>query len=101
MGALDDVQKSCFGQFFLASHNKDISAFEQSYLGLGMKMTPKVHALCLHAPEFARLRGIGLGKISEQGLEAVHQVFAKGWSRYKVPKFQLLKAVICFNGYRM
>ncbi len=46
-------------------------------------MTPKVHVLVYHVPEYVRRSGVPLGSTSEQALEIQHRFF-----KYFLPQIQ-------------
>ena len=76
-----------------------IEDFSTAYKRLGIRITPKVHAVMFHVSEFCETHDKGLGFWSEQASESVHSDFEKIWVRYKVGQHnktydtQLLKAV--------
>ena len=80
-----------------------ICDFKNSYLALGISVTPKVHTVFYHVPTFCRRHQVGLGIFSEQASEAVHSKFQKTWDKYKVSQLndsygsRLLMAVNDFN----
>jgi len=63
---------------------KLVQNFEQDYLALSISVTPKVHAVINHVPDFCKLKQQGLGPWGEQSSEAVHHDFNKEWERNKV-----------------
>ena len=77
--------------------------FKTSYLSLGISVTPKVHTVLFHIIDFCESVDVGLGRYSEQTVEAVHADFKLTWNKYKVgesnPRYpsQLLKAVNDYN----
>lgn len=103
---LDDfamVVKAFFGNSLDPLFQTYINNFKQSYLDLGISVTPKVHAVFYHVEEFCSKQQSGLGFYSEQAMESVHFEFKKVRDKYKVkeshPKYSthLLKAVCEFN----
>ena len=101
------VVKSCFGMELKDNYDNDILAFKTSFLDLNIAVTPKVHAVLFHVPEFCHRRGTGLGIFSEQASESVHHQFKKTWGKYKVSTehenhaSHLFKAVTDFNSSRI
>lgn len=93
------VVQGCYGMSLSESFDSDIDGFFTAYKTLGIRITPKVHAVAFHVKEFCSFHHKGLGFWSEQASEAVHSDFEKIWQRYKVgqqnSKYgnQLLKAV--------
>lgn len=51
-----------------------------------VRITPKLHVLCCHAPEFLRRFG-SLGRYGEQGLEALHGRFNRDAALSQAPTF--------------
>ena len=105
--AFHKVVKSCFSIELHDTFEDDILAFKESYLDLHIAVTPKVHAVLFHVPEFCRRRATGLGIFSEQASESVHHQFKKTWEKYKVAMehethgSQLFRALADFNSSRM
>ena len=102
------VKKSCFGGELNADYHVQIEKFADLYLALGKSVTPKVHAIFLHVPQFLNYNKNlqkGLGYWSEQASETVHTDFDSLWigSSYKRAithksyNSQLLKCVIAYN----
>ena len=81
----------------------DIELFRSAYMKLQISVTPKIHAIIDHVPEFCQLKKVDLGKFSEQASESVHSDFQKTWQRFAVPLSheqaakRLLQAVIKYN----
>ncbi len=72
------------------------------------RMTPKVHVLVHHVPEYVRRTGIQLGPTSEQAPESQHTFFDIFYHRFKVncknsPVFRerFLNAVLHGNSYHL
>ena len=59
-----------------------IDEFKMDYENVGIAITPKVHCLYDHVPEFISRHGLSLGKFAEQTCESVHCDFLKEWKRY-------------------
>ena len=104
----NNVVKSCFGRELKEDYLVHIENFADSYLALGKNVTPKVHAVFVHVPQFLkRHRDLqkGMGYWSEQASESVHSDFDSLWlgSSYKRSIFhknynsQLLKCVVAYN----
>ena len=49
----------------------------------GINLLPKWHLL-LHVPDFCVSVGAPLGKFGDQGVEQVHQLYEKVWTRFRV-----------------
>lgn len=104
--ALDLVTSSCFGSDLSNEFIEHIHDFKEKYLSLVdmryVNVTPKVHAIFHHVPEFCLKFG-ALGRHSEQASESVHADFKKTFSKYKIGKHHneydkyLLKAVCDYN----
>ncbi len=68
------------------------------------RMTPKVHVLVHHAPEYVRRTGVQLGPTSEQALASQHRFFDIFYHKFKlnctnpaVSRERLLKSVLNYN----
>ena len=104
--ALDKVVESCFGSDLDSSYLEHIATFERKYMDLVelqyVNVTPKVHAIFHHIPEFCQQHG-ALGRHSEQASESVHADLKKTFAKYKVGitnanyNQNLLRAVIDYN----
>ncbi len=101
------VVTSCFGKDLVLVDNKAyeqlILEFHEVYLACRISMTPKVHAVIMHVPEWCYREGKGLGHASEQASESVHHDFKAKWQHFKVrednPRFgdSLLRCVVAYN----
>ena len=98
------VVHSCFGMSLGQDFAQLIQTFKESCSHLPVSITPKLHILFFHVPEFIQRRNMPLGIFSEQGSETVHQDFQKFWdTRYKRdmshPNYadQLLTSIIHYN----
>ena len=66
-------------------------------------VTPTIHILVFHVPEFCNFTKNGLGYYSTQAGEAVHPDFRKTWAQYKVspenPDYgeRILDALVWYN----
>lgn len=106
--ALEDFNEvviSCYGNVLIPDFEEIICKFKNSYFQLGISVTPKVHAVIYHIPEFCKYAGMGLGPWSEQTSESLHHDFNMTWANYKVkdmdnPRYanELLRAVCMYNG---
>ena len=91
LSALNQVKKTCFGLKLDKSYKEQIQLYKEAYQLLGIKISPKVHALVTHVPEFLdsmqkHYPGKGLGFWSEQASETVHYDFKQFYEQgYKVP----------------
>lgn len=101
------VVKSCFSIELKTDYVNHINNFRQSYLDLGIRVTPKVHTVINHIEYFCEKNQRGLGFYSEQTLESSHAKFSNFWNKYKVKKTNqnfpeiLLKTVKAFNSKRL
>ena len=98
------VVHSCFGMSLDQDYDRFIKNFKNSCKSLPISITPKIHILFFHVPEFIRRRKMPLGIFSEQASESVHHDFQKFWNtRYKRemnnPNYsnQLLRSIIEYN----
>ena len=78
--------------------------FEQAYMKLGLKVTPKIHLLLEHAIEDIQSHGLGLGLYNESTAESIHADFDASYQRYMVKDVQsdvclknLQSAVVAYN----
>ncbi len=99
-----------FGQILDPEFENDLSIFEEKLMGAmrthNPRMTPKVHVLVHHVPEYVRRTGDQLGPTSEQGLESPHVFFDISTTKLIVqtpPVFQerLLKSVLHYNVFHL
>ena len=99
----NSVRLSCFVVNLRDDYLTSIKLFRQSYTDLKLHVTPKMHAIYDHVPQFCAKTKSGLGKYSEQASEAVHHDFSLTWQNYKVleshPNFgeKLLNALVKYN----
>ena len=100
------VVVSCFGMVLDPKYNTYINIFEDIYKDLNISVTPKVHILINHVPEFLKKHNRSLGWYSEQTLESIHYDFKRNcWEKqgYKRslrhPDYaeNLMKAVIVYS----
>ena len=78
------VVHSCFGMSLDQDFAQHIQNFRDSCDHLPISITPKLHILFVHVPEFINRKNLPLGVFSEQASETVHQDFQKFWDiRYK------------------
>ena len=96
------VVHACFGNTLDYSYAEKIEQFRVSYLQLqGTTITPKVHAVIHHVPQFIQRRNSSLGIYSEQATEALHHLFRNNWQRYKRssnhPDFVMIETLLCKN----
>ena len=83
------VVHACFGNTLDYSYAEKIEQFRVSYLQLqGTTITPKVHAVIHHVPQFIQRHNSSLGIYSEQATEALHHLFRNNWQRFKRPRNQ-------------
>lgn len=103
----DDFRKvvsGCFGNKLEPNYKTNIQIFKNNFDALGIKITPKVHAVYFHVEQFCDKYETGLGYFSEQAMESVHFDFSKTWETNKVAPThsnyseKLLSAVCRYNG---
>lgn len=99
------VVSACFGDSLEANYREAISHFKECYMALGIRVTPKVHAVFFHVADFCESKNRGLGPWSEQSTESVHHDFSSLWEDFKVRsfnhpnfKFKFLAGVCAYNG---
>ena len=104
----EKVVKSCFGRELDKDFQVYIDRFADLFLTLGKSITPKVHTVFVHVPQFLeRQKNLqkGLGYWSEQASESVHCDFDSLWVRSSYKRSishtyynsQLLKCVVAYN----
>ena len=69
------IVESCFGMDLDPDYKVYIKNFKQVYSDLHIKVTPKVHILTEHIPDFCEKNNRSLGWFSEQALESTHHDF--------------------------
>lgn len=105
--AFKDVVDACFSKILDTNFEDKIREFRNSYLELNISVTPKVHAVFYHVPEFCKKTQTGLGFYSEQVIESLHSDFKSVWIKHKVSSDhseysnRLLRAVCEYNGLHM
>jgi hypothetical protein len=105
--AFNLVRNACFGEQLSPNFMTLVQEFKGTYLALGIAVTPKVHAIFDHVPEFCNLKKVGLGMFSEQASESVHADFKHTWQRFAVPLTHhnfgshLLQAVTKYNSMHL
>ena len=98
-----DVVTFCFGASLQPQFRRYISEFEAPCEQLPLNVTPKIHAIIFHVPEFCEHTRRGLGQYSEQCIESLHHSFADTWKNFKFfeshPQFsdRLLRSVCVYN----
>ena len=106
--AFNMVRNACFGMTCSADFEIHVRRFAEAFLELDLSVTPKIHAVFVHVPQFLirqKCPNKGLGHWSEQASEAVHSDFDSLWvgSSYKRAMShkeygtQLHKCVITYN----
>ena len=102
-----EVVVACFGNDLDPDFESKISNFKRIYTSLQVSITPKVHAVFYHVPQFIKIKKLSLGLFSEQATEALHSNFKPHWARYKRelsnPEYsnQLLKCVVDYNSKKV
>ena len=103
LAKFNEVRLACFGQDLKPGYKERITEFHQAFLCLGLNVTPKVHAVIVHIPQFCDKTGKGLGYWSEQASESVHSDFKLTNNRFKVNQAhpdhpeKMLRAVVKYN----
>ena len=106
----NSVVSGCFGTEEHPSFNwaADIHAFEKSFLKLDISITPKVHAVIHHLPQWLELGKGPLGHHSEQATEACHYDFQHVLKNYAFNPLKLeqmamqyLRAVLKYNSLHL
>ncbi len=107
----DEVVSSCFGIECTGDPEQKIAEFKQAYFTLPVTITPKVHCVFDHVPQWLHRqqtktgRRVGLGYATEQASEAVNREFRQKWEGgFKISetrdeyKDRLLRCVVRYNG---
>ena len=84
---LRSVIPSCFGSEVSPDYNVHIESFKESYMDLGISITPTVHTLFKHVKQWYDRHGTshGLGYFGEQATETAHTDWMKVWLKgYKL-----------------
>ena len=72
-----------------------IRKFKEVYKDLGITITPKVHILTEHVPEFCKKHNNSLGLYSEQALESSHYDFLRNcWEKTRL-QMTLRTPLVC------
>lgn len=79
----DRIVHACFGEDLDANYSLLILQFSKQLDDLKIKITPKIHILLFHVPEFVELTGKALGFYSEQASESVHHAYKNHAQNYK------------------
>ena len=101
------IVKACFGMELDAGFAKALHDFKEAFTSSGIPITPKVHAVFDHVPQFIQKTGQSLGQFSEQASESVHADFNKEWCHFKLPRQHqryaeaLLRAVVRYNSLHL
>ena len=101
--AFNCVVESCYGDEISPDFENKIQEFKLTFEALDIPVTPKIHCVYYHVPQFCQHYSCGLGKHSEQASESVHAHFKNAWAKYKVHKSHpdyasnLLRTVKEFN----
>ena len=80
----DDVVHACFSYKLDADYEIKINQFEKVYRELGISENLKAHVLFDDIPRFLASKDHGLGRYSEQAIEAIHGIENSKWDNYKV-----------------
>ena len=96
------VVKSCFGRKLNKDFQVQIERFADLFSALDKSVTPKVHTVFVHVPQFLERHmnfQKGLGYWSEQASESVHSDFDSLWVRSSYKRFFLTNFITpnCLN----
>ena len=100
----NDVVHACFSNNLDPDYVIKISQFEKVYRKLGISENLKAHILFDDIPRFLEFKDHGLGRYSEQAIEAMHAIENNKWQSYKVDLAnenydnQMLKSTLDLNG---
>ena len=99
-----EVVKSCFSNKLEPDYELKIRQFEKRYRELGISEILKAHVLFHDVPRFLATRDHGLGRYSEQAIEAIHALENETWKNYKVDLandnygIQMYRSTLDLNG---
>ena len=94
---LNYVVISCFGHDLHPLYETHIKNFAYAYNQIsGLRVTPKVHTIIHHVPQFLGHRNEGLGSFSEHAFEAIHYSFNDFYENFKQSDVALrLSSAVC------
>ena len=101
------IVKSCFGAALHPDFRRFIDDFRRAYKDSGLPVTPKLHMVFYHLPEFCDRTNGALGIWSGQASEAAHSDFKVTLLKYKVNLInsrypeRLLHAVCEYNSLHL
>ena len=84
--AFNCVVESCYGDEVSSDFENHIHDFRRTFEVLDIPVTPKIHCIYHHVPQFCLQYSCGLGRHSEQASESVHAHFKTAWANNKLPK---------------
>ncbi len=110
--ALHRVVIGVFGQILDPGFENDTSTFEEKFTGAmrthNPRITPKVHVLVHHVPEYVSRTGVSLGPTSEQALASQIGFFDIFYHKFKVnctnspvSRERLLKSIFHYNSFHL
>ena len=104
MRKLNEVVNACFSYKLDPDYELKIKQFEGMYRKLGISEILKAHVLFHDIPRFLASRDHGLGRYSEQAIEAAHSLENATWVNYQVDLanknygLQLYRSSLDLNG---
>lgn len=84
IGSFNYVVDACFGYQLAENYSQVIEHFAWLIKIHKVPITPKIHILLNHAPQFIEENNKGLGYFSEQQFESVHHVWSEHFENYKI-----------------
>lgn len=102
LAALNRLVDDCFGQTLNSKWEQSHEIFFSLLKQYDIKLTPSMHVLKYHVPEFIANNQSALGLYSEQAGESIHGEWQKFWEKFKnasndTKDYALLRAVAKFN----
>ena len=83
--AIQDVNKAICGRILQNNWKEAIASFEESIMFLhgkySLSITPKLHIMIDHVPDYIEMTGKPLGYISDQTIENAHQLVNRRMER--------------------
>lgn len=107
LGAFNSVVSGCFGYALASDYKERLEHFEWILNYHDILLTPVLHIIVSHVPEFIEQHNMGLGYHSEQTAESVHHSWEKFFENFKCSIYSndlpssLLRAIVSYNSQHM
>lgn len=81
LSAFGDVATGCFSKILRAGWQEAIAKLRVALIALpGSRVTVKFHVVTAHVERWCLKHGVGLGAVSEQSFESLHQDYYRLWT---------------------